>query len=691
MNIVLEYSWWFVLFCIAAGLLYSGVLYYRNSKLKEQAKWLVNMLFVFRFIVVTLLSFLLLSPLLNSTEREVEKPVIVIAQDNSESVVIGKDSSFYHNAYKQNLQKLSEELSDKYDVKIYSFADKIRNISSLDSIKFNEKQTSISALFDELETRYANRNLGAVIMATDGLYNKGSNPLYASEKIKTPIYSIALGDTAVKRDLVLLEVEHNRLVYLGNQFPLRVIVHAKKLKNTGTTLTIQQGKNTLFTQKINILNDAFTISVPVYIEAKNVGLQHYKVSLTSIPQEMTLVNNTQDVFIEVLDSRQKVLILSNAPHPDVAAIKESIEANQNYEVECFTADKFNKSMKHYNLVILHALPNRESPATKIISEIKENNIPLWIISGANTILNNDLTIASSIQKTNECEAILEPNFPLFTISNELRKANKYFPAVICPYGTYNQPNGGNILFYQRIGVVETQTPLMSFSTFGENKIAEFYGEGLWKWRLQDFVTHGNHNLFDELISKTVQYLAAKVDKSFFRISSSSTFYENERITLKAELYNDSYELINEPEIKIVITDADNKKYNFTFSKTPDAYYLDAGIMPIGEYEYESKVKVGNKLYKQHGTFHIMPLNIESINSIADHQLLYNIAKTHDGELFYPNELDKLLAKINSREDIKSVSYMHSSMSDLINLKWIFFLILLLLSVEWFIRKRNGLY
>jgi len=546
-------------------------------------------------------------------------------------------------------------------------------------------------LFDEIETRYANRNLGAVILATDGLYNKGSNPVYASEKIKSPIYTIALGDTTIKKDLVLLDVEHNRLAYLGNEFPLQVVVQAKKLKNSVSTLTIQKGNSTLFTQKININSDAFTTTIPVYLEAKNVGLQHYKVKLSSLDNEMTLANNQRDVFIEVLDSRQKVLILSDAPHPDVAAIKESIEANQNYEVESFTVNKFNKSLKHYNLVILHKLPNRDEPATKIMNEIKASDIPVWIISGANTILKSDLSVNTTIQRTNECEAVLDQNFPLFTVSDELRKAYKYFPAVVCPYGTFPQANGSNTLFYQRIGMVETQMPLMAFSTFGENKMAVFYGEGLWRWRLQDFAAHSNHDLFDEFISKTVQYLAVKVDKSFFKVSSPSAFFENEHILLKAELYNDSYELINEPEITVVIKDANDKKYNFTFGKTSDAYRLDAGMMPVGEYKYEAKVKVGNKLYAQRGVFHIMPLNVESFNTVADHQLLYTIAQTHGGELFYPNELDKLFEKINSREDIRSVSYTHNTLSDLINLKWIFFLILLLLATEWFVRKRNGLY
>jgi hypothetical protein len=51
----------------------------------------------------------------------------------------------------------------------------------------------------------------------------------------------------------------------------------------------------------------------------------------------------------------------------------------------------------------------------------------------------------------------------------------------------------------------------------------------------------------------------------------------------------------------------------------------------------------------------------------------------------------IVEKINAREDISSVSYMNEEVEDIINLKWIFFVLLALLSIEWFIRKRGGAY
>lgn len=689
MNIILEYPWWFILFCILAGAAYAFVLYYKDKRLSEISLITIRVMAAFRFITIALLSFLLLSPLIKTIKRSVEKPVIVIAQDNSESLVAGKDSAFYKKEYKEKLRQLISELSDKYEVRTFSFADKIKEQEDLDSINFKDKKTNISGLFDDLDTRYSNRNLGAVIVATDGLYNNGSSPVYTSDKIKAPVYTIALGDTTVKKDIILLKTDHNRIVYLGNDFPVEVVVSAKQLKGKSSTLTISKGNTTLFTQVINFNSDAFIQTVPVFLQAKETGLQHYKVRLSSLPEEMTVANNVNDLFIDVLDARQKILILSEGPHPDIAALKGIIEKNQNYEVESFTLEGFDQPLKKYDLVVLFQLPSTRNPIQKIKADLIASGTPLWIFTGGTQVVRDDLSI-NEVQRTNECEPVLEQNFPLFTLSDELRKGISDFPVVTCPYGNIN-PGTSNVLLYQRIGNVQTKTPLLLFNANTENKLAIFYGEGIWRWRLQDFAAHGNHNLLDELISKTVQYLSLKTDKSFFRVKGKNNFPENEPVELETEVYNESYELINTPEVNIVITDANNKKFPYVFSKTSNAYRLNAGVLPVGEYTYEAHVKVGEKLYTQKGQFSVSALQIELTNTVADHQLLYHLSKNHGGEMVYPADLGRLVEKLQARDDVKSVSYSEKKLDDLLNLKWIFFVLLTLLSTEWFIRKRNGAY
>lgn len=209
--------------------------------------------------------------------------------------------------------------------------------------------------------------------------------------------------------------------------------------------------------------------------------------------------------------------------------------------------------------------------------------------------------------------------------------------------------------------------------------------------MADYSENQNHDVFDELINKIVQYLSVKVDKSHFRVLTKNNYYENEAVEFDAELYNDSYELINEPEVSMTIINSDNKKFPYVFNKTTNAYRLNAGILTVGDYRYEARVKTGDKILTEKGEFSVSSLQVESINTVADHQLLYNLAQQHMGEMVYKNELNQLEEMLINREDIKPVSYIQQKLNEMINLKWVFFLILVLLSFEWFIRKRSGAY
>jgi len=85
-----------------------------------------------RFILVASIAFLLLNPLIRSVSRHSEKPIIIFAQDNSASLVASVDSAYYKGAYLDNLQKLKEELSNKYEVAGYVFGETARTGNEVD-------------------------------------------------------------------------------------------------------------------------------------------------------------------------------------------------------------------------------------------------------------------------------------------------------------------------------------------------------------------------------------------------------------------------------------------------------------------------------------------------------------------------------------------------------------------------------
>lgn len=693
MNISTEYPAWMIVLCFIAGLSYSAIMYYRNKR-NDFSPLLIKVMALLRFTSVFIISFLLLTPLLKIITHTNEKPVIVFAQDNSQSITINKDSSFYKNEYKQKVDKLLAELNKTYDVKTFSFDDKVYDRLAYD---YKGKQTDIASLFEDIITRYTNWNLGAVIIASDGVYNKGNNPLYVSDKIKAPVYTIALGDTIIRKDLLIQKINYNRITYLGNTFPVEIIVNANKAKGQTAKLRVTKGQKEIFNKNINITNDQYSETVNFTTEAKESGIQRYTISLSPVNDEITLTNNRRDIFIKVLDARQKILILASVPHPDISAIKQTLENNRNYEVQVALANDFTKSVNDYNLIILHQLPSVNNVMGKLFADIEKNNIPVLYILGAQSnisqfnAINTGLMIAAKSQAFNDALPYMLPEFPYFTISDECRKMLNNFPPLTVFYGNYKMSPSSEPLLTQKIGNVATNQPLLMFNQTQGGKNGIIAGEGIWRWKLANYAQKNNTEAFDEIITKTVQYLSIRVEKGLFKVINNSVFDENQSIEFDAELYNDSYELINEAEVNLTIINSNGKKFPYQFNRTTNAYHLNAGIFPQGDYKYQAMVKLKNKTLTQSGAFTVTAIDAEFINTVANHQLLYNLAKKSGGEMVYPSEIEKLSELLKNREDIKVVKYTQKRYDDLISLTWIFFLILALLSAEWFLRKRNGGY
>ena len=689
-NIETEQPIWLVTVCLLLGFLYAYFLYKKDARFDEVKPLIKKTMFGARFVLIALLSFLLLSPFIQTLFNKTEKPIIIFAQDNSASILMNKDSAFYTTTYQTKIDEFINKLAENFQVRKFTFGEELKDENTID---FSEKITNLSAVFEQIESKFYNQNVGAVILASDGIYNQGVNPAYQTNSSMYSVYSLALGDTAVKRDVVLKEVNHNKITFLKNQFPFEVFGLAKKAKGQKTRLKITHNNTILYSKDYLIENDNYSISETILLDAKQVGTQQYRIELQSIDGETTLSNNVKEVFVEVLDGRQKVLILAHAPHPDIKALKQSIESNENYQVTNQLINEFDGNTKPYSLVILHQVAENNVA----LKSIAESSLSVWYIVGAqsNESVFNQINLGIKVNKSrgvfNDILPKVDTQFPLFTLSEQTQNTIKNFPPLLGFFGEYELKNNGYQLLNQKIGSVETNNPLFVFFQQNDKKNAVLFGEGIWKWRMQEFLMNKNNDATNELINKAVQFLSVKDDKSKFRIIYDNSYHENEELIIKAELYNDSYELINDPEVKLTVENSENKKFNFLFNKTTKAYFLNAGLLPPGAYQFVAETVYGEKKYTQKGKFQVLPLVLEANNTTADFQVLSNIAQKHGGKMFLPSQLDELAAEIEQNKNISSIIYEEQSIKDLINLKWIFFILLILLTLEWFLRKQQGAY
>lgn len=698
MALLTEHPLWLAIFAVLLGVGYALFLYHKNKSIIFE-KGPRSVMAALRGLAITLIAFLLLAPMLKMTVKKSEKPIILVAVDNSESIRSNKDSAFYKSDYPKQVQQMVNELKKNYEVKTYLIGDEDQLVSDNQelNISLTDKSTNLSSIFDQVNMLYATCNVGAMILLSDGIFNTGASPYYKSEKSNFPVYTVGLGSTELSTDLFVSDIVHNRQALKGNFFPVEVKVAANKLSGKAATLTISEGNEELFKKTITINGNRHFETVRLSIEAKSAGIHHYKVDLTDLDGEITHKNNHSSFYVEVVESKEKVAIVYNAPHPDVAAMREALELTDNYDIDVQSVDAFNAAPSDYSLIILHQLPSQKNSAANLISQIRKSGTSTLYIVGPQTnlstfnTLNTGVTITQSKSLTNNAMPTFNDNFTAFTFSEEARKMLVHYPPVKTTFGTYKTAVSANIFMYQKISGVDTKYPLIVFNSQNGVRTGVITGTGFWSWKMYNFLHAENHDAFNEVIDKTVLYLATKGDKSQFRITHPSIFAENAAIEFDAELYNDSYELINESDIKMVITDSEGKPYESQFSKQNNSYHLNMGELPVGNYTWTATTQLGNKKLQKSGRFSVQEILIETANLVADHDLLKSMSNATNGKFFTKDQISKVVGEIKANDNIKTIASYKKKYSMLLNSPWYLIAIILLFGAEWFLRKWHGGY
>ena len=689
-------KYWFI-FLLAAILAASGVallMYFRNRDNSELSKNRVWFLMSLRFVSFFIITFLLLSPFLKNLKKITRNPIIITAWDNSSSIISTHDSVAIAGEITKIRELVNSELSSKYSVVEYSFGERAK---LLEELTYSEKKTDYSEVINAVVNNHFNENIGALILVGDGIYNQGKNPVNLMNEVNFPVYAIGFGDTTEVIDSRVQDIRVNRTSFSGNKFPVEIDTRFSKLKGKPIRLTVFQDKKEIAGVMITPPNQNYFYTHEFILDAGEAGLKHFSVKTEIVENERNTKNNQVGFVINVLENKQKILILSDGPHPDIGAIKNTLDLQTTYDVSVFTEEPYPANLSEFNLLVLNQLPTSGKSAADIVKNAQNSRIPILFIVGSKTFLpqlnalSQGAVVSPLAGSGEEAQAIINTNYATFNLSEDFKEILPRFPPLQVSFAEYALDAGFTPLFYQKIMNIATAKPLLATGTINGRKIGFIFGEGIWRWRLFNYYTNQNHALFNELVNQLVQYLALRQNEDNFIIDFKPVYAETDEIILKAEVYNDVFERINSEEVKIKIQNTGNEEYDFTFDVQGNDYVLNAGHLPMGDYTFTANVEFGGKTFSETGSFAVTPVNFENLDLRANHNLLYQLAAESGGKFYPPNESGQLIADLQSNNRLKATSYFQEMINELLNLKWLFFVVLLLLSVEWFLRKFWGLY
>ncbi|BAX82185.1 hypothetical protein [Labilibaculum antarcticum] len=689
-TIVSEYSlWWVLPFALVSFLLVVWVYFFKRPYHKDLSLPKLYILAFLRGFSILLLLLLILEPKLKYSSEKIEKPLLVFAQDNSKSIGLSSDSLFYLNEYPSEIEKFLESLNSEFEIKKISFGSEVKELSNFD---YSETNTNFSDLFEFLKNNYGNSSNVQVVIASDGLYNKGSNPRYDLQDVSFPIHTLQLGDTARIEDVSVMSVKTNELGFVNSKLPVRIGVKATNFDSELVQLKISKGSKILISDEIRIKNNSFYIEKDFFITPEKAGLQKFKVDIIADKNEHSKINNHYEFVVDVLDNQRKIAICFDQYHPDIAAIQSAVNENLNFTVELINLAQKQADLGKYNLVVLYQIPSHLNSYSGFLQQIQQKEIPILMVVGGNSDisavnkLNLGVTISGNESIFSESSFVGNETFNLFDLKKSNREILEKMPPLLSPLGIYDFSSEHQVIGYQGIKSIQTTNPQIAFTHRDNQKTAWIFGEGVWRWKLHLARMNESPMVFVDLINQVVQYLSLKIDRNQLVVKYAKSVSEGDEIVFDVEMYNKSYELVNQANMDFILTNQEGKSFNYSFEKRSGKYQLKIKALTKGNYSFVAKTQEIENNLEQTGQFIVSSNSTESNNLQADLKMLSQISSLSEGEVFGLSELPEIVKKIRGNEHSQSTLSVETKYGNLIEMLFLLIIIIILMISEWFLRK-----
>jgi len=647
-------------------------------KVKNKLKVTI-ILFALKTLSLFLLILLLINPVIEKVVIENEKPILSILVDNSKSISYFKEAESVRDIV-SNVNN-NNHLRDKFSINEFTFG---KDLHVLDSLSFLENETNIAAAITGV-TELHKEKIMPIVLITDG--NQTIGYAYEFLSSKHPIYPIIVGDTTKHVDLKITQLNVNKYSYIQNKFPVEVLLNYEGSEKVKTQFSIFSQGKTIFRENVTFSSDKKSATITANLTSTKEGLQYYTASIRKIENEKNTKNNTKNFSVEVIDEQTKVLILSSVLHPDVGALKKSIESNKQRSVDVFLIDKFNNQINDYQLIILYQVNNKFK---SVISQLKQRNSNYLLVSGSNSDWNfiNKQQLGftkNAIHQTENYGAIYNGSFLTF-LQEDIGFNN--FPPLKDTFGEIAISKEHQILLHQNINGIQTTQPLLVNFDINNQKSAVLFGEGIWKWRAASFLTTNSFEEFDKFTGSLVQFLASNKKRARIEVNVENSYPANSTIHISAFYTDKNYQFDARAALELSITSKEtNEVTKIPFSLVNNSYQVEIENLASGDYSY--RVEVLDQKINKYGRFKITEYQIEEQFTSANVNKLQQLATKTGGKLFYKNQIEDVANELLDNTSFYTVQKSSVKQQNLIDWKWVLFFVITLFTVEWFVRKYHG--
>jgi hypothetical protein len=654
-----------------------------------------TLLAALRGLALALLTFLLAGPILRRLASQERPATVAIVVDASASMAVL--DSLARGDVGRRIRAFAAADFGRAQVERFAFDRDVRPVATLETVRFDGARTDLARALERPAARLAGRNLQGLVLVTDGRATAGRSPLAVAARLGIPVFAVAVGDTATRRDVAVAGIVANRRVPPGQPQPVEVRVRYVGAAGQTVSVSLSVDGRVVGTQAVTLPGGTGELSVP-FEYTPTAGAHTLTATVTGARGEATMRNNSRSLSVGAEASRRRVLLLGAAPDPDVSALRKALEADASLDltvrVQKAPGTFYEGPLPDligFDVAVLQGYPGRAGDAALLRRIAEAPRLGLVVVAGSQSDYGMlDATLGGLLPVGGaggrETPVRMAPGaaaHPALLGVPALDALPTLPPLRLS--GPARVEGGGRVLLTGADGA-----PAVVAERRGRRRTVVVLGHGLWRWRTLPPALEPLGVVLPALVSRMVAFAASDAAPDVQVQAADEAFAQGEPVTFEGQVVDDEGEGVADALVEVRLSGPAARTLALR-ALGAGRYVLDAGALPSGTYRYEARAtRGGTVLGLDGGTFRVGTTGVEFEQVGADRALLQAIATETGGRLVGLDSLDALRAQIAASEAFAPALVTREAETPLYD-RWPFFvLIVLLLGTEWWLRRRSGL-
>src|SRR5712691_412234 len=233
--------------------------------------------------------------------------------DDSESMRIADAgeprSAFMGRSFGKDAPLL-RALAERYKLRLFRFSDAADRLDDAAFLGFEGHQTSLARALETAGQELSSVPLAGLVLVTDGADNGEADldallPRFRARSV--PVYTVGVGRERFARDVEVTRVDMPSSVLKGTSVTAEVRVAQRGLGGSRVQLQVEDAGRVLQSQEIRLPPEGESAAARVHLTASEAGARTLRFRVAPLPGGAIAENNQQDVPVEVVDRREKIL------------------------------------------------------------------------------------------------------------------------------------------------------------------------------------------------------------------------------------------------------------------------------------------------------------------------------------------------------------------------------------------------